>query len=44
MKKKYYSAAEIREMILKERKLPRTANQKGGTYSLGGKKMKIKLK
>ena len=43
-KKKYYSADEIREMILKEGKLPRTGNQKGKRYSFGKKKREMKLK
>ena len=33
MMKKYYSASELREKIINEKKLPRTANQKGERHS-----------
>jgi hypothetical protein len=54
LKNKYYSANEIKNMILNKKKLPRTSNQKGRRYitiakvrgSIFGKAIgkKIKLK
>ena len=44
-KKKYYSASEIREMVLKERKLPRVVGKSYTPAIFGGeRKNKIILK
>jgi hypothetical protein len=43
MKNKYYSAIELKEMIIKENKLPITNNQKGVRFSFIAKVRNIIL-